>query len=111
LLGVAGEDILFGGDDLVFGGAGNDRMIWNPGDGSDPNEAGDGNDTFNVQGTPDRAPFSLTHRYDTPGTYKVLVIWSDNLGQSNFEDLTLTVQHARHGGHGGRPESGDPDAA
>jgi hypothetical protein len=44
------------------------------------------------QRTPDRAPFRLTHRYQQPGTYKVFVMWSDGLGQSNFRELTLTVQ-------------------
>jgi Ca2+-binding RTX toxin-like protein len=34
----------------VFGEAGNDRMIWNPGDGSDVNEGGDGIDTVEVNG-------------------------------------------------------------
>jgi hypothetical protein len=62
-------------------------VVW--GDGSAPDEM-----------TPDRAPFRLTHRYEAPGTYKVLVIWTDSLGQSNFQDLTLTVLPARHGGHG-----------
>jgi hypothetical protein len=59
------------------------------------------------QRTPDRAPFRLTHRYDQPGTYKVLVIWSDELGQSNFRELTLTVQPARHGGHGHHESAAD----
>jgi hypothetical protein len=49
------------------------------------------------QRTPDRAPFRLTHRYETPGTYKVLVMWSESLGQSNFQELTITVGPARHG--------------
>src|SRR5262249_7086365 len=37
-------------DDQVFGQAGNDRMIWNPGDGSDLNEGGAGIDTVEVNG-------------------------------------------------------------
>src|SRR5262249_45927205 len=61
------------------------------------------------ESTPDRAPFRLRHRYDTPGTYKVRVTWSDGLGQSNFEDLTLTVQPARHGGHGEHDGQGEHD--
>jgi hypothetical protein len=53
LLGVAGDGIHHGGsgDDLVFSGAGNDPMIWNPPDGSDLKEGRDGNHTFNVQGS------------------------------------------------------------
>jgi hypothetical protein len=62
------------------------------------------------QSTPDRAPFRLTHRYDTPGTYKVRVTWTDSFGRSNFQELTLTVQPARHGEHDGDGESGDHDA-
>jgi Ca2+-binding RTX toxin-like protein len=34
----------------MFGESGNDRMIWNPGDGSDLMEGGDGNDTAEVNG-------------------------------------------------------------
>ena len=34
----------------MFGQAGNDRIIWNPGDGSDLNEGGDDNDTIEVNG-------------------------------------------------------------
>src|SRR5262249_62229319 len=56
-------------------------VVW--GDGSDPERS-----------TPDRAPFRLTHRYDAPGTYKVVVIWSDSLGQSNGQDLPVTVTAA-----------------
>jgi hypothetical protein len=65
------------------------------------------------QRTPNRAPIRLTHRYETPGTYKVFVMWSDGLGQSNSRELTLTVLpalHGEHDGHDGHPESGDHDA-
>jgi len=55
------------------------------GDGSDP-----------VQSTPDRDPFRLTHRYDTPGIYKVVVTWTDSFGRSNSRVLTLTVRPAHH---------------
>jgi hypothetical protein len=50
------------------------------GDGSDPDRS-----------TPGQAPFSLTHRYATPGTYTVRAIWSDSAGESNSQDLALTV--------------------
>jgi hypothetical protein len=58
------------------------------GDGSDP-----------VQSTPDRDPFRLTHRYEEPGTYKVVATWTDSFGRSNSQDLTLTVRPAGHGRH------------
>src|SRR4051812_23499198 len=40
-------EMLFGGvgTDQVFGQAGDDLMIWNPGEGTDLNEGGAGNDT------------------------------------------------------------------
>jgi hypothetical protein len=41
--------------------------------------------------TPNRAPFSLKHRYEQAGTYTVRVIWTDNTGQSNFRDPSLVV--------------------
>jgi Ca2+-binding RTX toxin-like protein len=61
LLGKGGFDLLFGGaandtltggdaDDQVFGQAANDRMIWNPGDDTDLNEGGGGEDTVEVNG-------------------------------------------------------------
>src|SRR5262245_35456970 len=61
LLGKGGFDLLFGGlgndvltggdaDDQVFGQGGNDRMIWNPGDDTDLNEGGAGNDTVEING-------------------------------------------------------------
>jgi Ca2+-binding RTX toxin-like protein len=72
--GGPGNDVLDGGDgpDLISGGldndrligdnnaagtrdvsrgdAGNDTMVWNPGDGDDVNEGGDGTDTVEVNG-------------------------------------------------------------
>src|SRR5262249_26300611 len=62
------------------------------------------------QSTPDRAPFRLRHRYQQPGTYKVLVVWSNSLGQSNSRVLTLTVRPARHGEHDGDRDASDHDA-
>jgi Ca2+-binding RTX toxin-like protein len=44
----------------VFGDAGNDRMIWNPGDDSDLFEGGDGNDTAEVNGGNGSETFTLT---------------------------------------------------
>jgi hypothetical protein len=61
--------------------------------------------------TPNRDPFRLTHRYDTPGIYKVRVTWTDSIGRSNFQGLTLTVQPARHGEDDGDRDSGDHDEA
>ena len=60
-----------------------------------------------AQSTPDRDPFRLRHRYDTPGTYKVVVTWTDSVGRSNTQDLTLTVEPAGHHGHGGHESAAD----
>ena len=61
LVGRGAGDLLFGGgeddtltggdaDDQVFGQGGSDRMIWNPGDDTDLNEGGGGEDTVEVNG-------------------------------------------------------------
>ena len=71
LLGRGGFDLLFGGadndtltggnaDDQVFGESGNDRMIWNPGDDTDLNEGGAGNDTTEVNGGNGDEVFTVT---------------------------------------------------
>ena len=44
----------------MFGEAGNDRMIWNPGDGSDLFEGGDGTDTAEVNGGNGAENFTIT---------------------------------------------------
>ena len=44
----------------MFGQAGNDRMIWNPGDGTDLNEGGDGIDTVEVNGGNGAETFTIT---------------------------------------------------
>jgi hypothetical protein len=54
------------------------------GDGSEPETS-----------TPDRAPFAVTHRYASPGTYTAHVTWSDDTGLSNSRDLTIRVKPAR----------------
>jgi Ca2+-binding RTX toxin-like protein len=62
LFGGSDNDILTGGDadDQVFGESGNDRMIWNPGDDTDLNEGGAGNDTVEVNGGGGAESFTLT---------------------------------------------------
>src|SRR5712671_3227593 len=44
----------------VFGQAGNDPMIWNPGDGNDLFEGGDGIDTAEVNGGNGSETFTIT---------------------------------------------------
>ena len=44
----------------MFGEAGNDRMIWNPGDDTDLNEGGDGTDTVEVNGGNGAEDFTAT---------------------------------------------------
>ncbi|MGB7160876.1 MAG: calcium-binding protein [Tepidisphaeraceae bacterium] len=71
LFGKGGFDQLFGGsdndtltggdaDDEAFGESGNDRMIWNPGDDTDLNEGGSGNDTAEVIGGNGAEQFTAT---------------------------------------------------
>jgi Ca2+-binding RTX toxin-like protein len=56
LSGGNGDDRLIGDNnaagtrDVSRGDAGNDTMVWNPGDGDDVNEGGDGSDTVEVNG-------------------------------------------------------------
>ena len=44
----------------MFGEAGDDRMIWNPGDDTDLHEGGDGNDTSEVNGGNGDEQFTAT---------------------------------------------------
>jgi Ca2+-binding RTX toxin-like protein len=62
LVGGADNDTLTGGDadDQVFGESGNDRMIWNPGDDTDLNEGGAGDDTTEVNGGNGAEVFTAT---------------------------------------------------
>jgi Ca2+-binding RTX toxin-like protein len=71
LLGLGGFDLLFGGsendtitggddDDQAFGQSGIDRMIWNPGDDTDLNEGGEGDDTVQVNGGGGAEQFTAT---------------------------------------------------
>ncbi len=97
LLGKSGFDQLFGGadndtltggddDDQVFGESGNDRMIWNPGDDTDLNEGGDGNDTVEVIGGNGAEIFTATAngtrvRFDrlSPAPFSIDIGTSENL--------------------------------
>ena len=70
----------------MFGQAGNDRMIWNPGDGSDLMEGGDGADTAEVNGGNGSEIFTITAngsrvRFDrvTPGPFFLDIGTTENL--------------------------------
>ena len=97
LIGGGGFDFLFGGgendtmtggdaDDQVFGQRGNDRMIWNPGDDTDLNEGGVGDDTVEVNGGGGAEQFSTTAngtrvRFDRldPAPFAIDIGTSENL--------------------------------
>jgi len=97
LLGKGGFDLLFGGadndiltggdaDDQAFGQGGDDRMIWNPGDDTDLNEGGDGNDTVEVNGGNGSEIFTATAngsrvRFDriNPAPFSIDIGTSENL--------------------------------
>jgi Ca2+-binding RTX toxin-like protein len=95
--GAAGDDQIaadnnpLGTRDNARGGAGNDTMTWNPGDGDDVNEGGDDNDTVVVNGgavdedfrvqpssTPGRVSFDRTGP-TPPGPFNIDIGSSENL--------------------------------
>jgi Ca2+-binding RTX toxin-like protein len=47
---IIGDNNAAGTRDVSRGDAGNDTLVWNPGDGDDVNEGGDGSDTIEVNG-------------------------------------------------------------
>jgi Ca2+-binding RTX toxin-like protein len=97
LLGKGGFDLLSGGsdndtltggdaDDQAFGQSGNDRMIWNPGDDTDLNEGGAGDDTVEVNGGNGAEQFTATAngtrvRFDrvTPAPFSIDIGTSEKL--------------------------------
>jgi Ca2+-binding RTX toxin-like protein len=118
LFGGAGSDTLTGGDgdDQVFGEGDDDRMIWNPGDDTDLNEGGAGNDTVEVNGGNGAETFTTTAngtrvRFDrvTPapfaldiGTTEKLVL-NANGGDDSFSatgNLAALIQITVDGGAG-----------
>src|SRR5262249_26792247 len=50
---------------------------------------GDGSAPQRIQ--PNRKPFALKHRFATAGPHTVRAIWTDSTGQSNSQDLLLSV--------------------
>src|SRR5262245_32283763 len=103
LFGGIGNDTLTGGDadDQVFGEAGNDRMIWNPGDDTDLNEGGAGNDTVEVNGGNGTEQFTTTAngtrvRFDrvNPAPFSIDIGTSENLVVNmNGGDDTFTASN------------------
>ena len=97
LSGQGGVDFLFGGiendtltggdaDDQAFGESGDDRMIWNPGDDTDLNEGGAGNDNVEVNGGNGAEAFTATAngtrvRFDRldPAPFAIDIGTSENL--------------------------------
>jgi Ca2+-binding RTX toxin-like protein len=88
LFGGEDNDTLTGGDadDQVFGEAGDDRMVWNPGDDTDLNEGGAGNDTVEVNGGNGAEVFTATAngarvRFDRldPAPFSIDIGTSENL--------------------------------
>jgi len=127
LLGKGGFDFLFGGvgndaltggdaDDQVFGESGDDRMIWNPGDDTDLNEGGAGNDTVEVNGGNGTEQFTTTAngtrvRFDriTPAPFSIDIGTSENLvvnmngGEDSFSatgNLAALIKISVDGGTG-----------
>jgi Ca2+-binding RTX toxin-like protein len=112
--GGEGDDRLIGDDnpagtrDDVRGDAGNDTMVWNPGDDDDLNEGGDGDDTVEVNGgnggeqftvnpseTPGRVLFDRTGPSPTPGPFNVDIGTSETLDlNANGGDDTLDTAGA-----------------
>jgi Ca2+-binding RTX toxin-like protein len=127
LLGKGGFDALFGGtendtltggdgNDQAFGESGNDRMIWNPGDDTDLNEGGAGDDTVEVNGGGGGEVFTATAngtrvRFDRldPAPFSIDIGTSENLvlnangGNDSFSatgNLAALIQITVDGGAG-----------
>jgi Ca2+-binding RTX toxin-like protein len=118
LFGGANADVLNGGDadDQVFGEAGSDRMVWNPGDDTDLNEGGNGNDTVEVNGGNGSEQFTATAngarvRFDrlVPAPFSIDIGTSENLvvnmngGDDSFSatgNLAALIQITVDGGTG-----------
>jgi hypothetical protein len=127
LLGKGGFDFLFGGsendtltggdaDDQVFGESGNDRMVWNPGDDTDLNEGGAGEDTVEVNGGGGDEQFTVTAngtrvRFDriNPAPFSIDIGTSEKLqlnangGNDTFSatgNLAALIQITADGGTG-----------
>lgn len=88
LFGGSENDTLTGGDadDQVFGESGDDRFVWNPGDDTDLNEGGAGNDTVEVNGGNGDEQFTVTAngtrvRFDrlNPAPFSIDIGTSENL--------------------------------
>ena len=83
----------------MFGEAGNDRMIWNPGDGTDLNEGGAGTDTVEVNGGNGAETSRVTAngtrvRFDrvTPAPFSIDIGTTENLVVNmNGGDDTFTA--------------------
>ena len=83
----------------MFGEAGNDRMIWNPGEGSDLNEGGAGIDTVEVNGGNGAETFTVTPngtrvRFDRidPAPFSIDIGTTENLVlNANGGDDTFTA--------------------
>jgi Ca2+-binding RTX toxin-like protein len=83
----------------VFGEAGNDRMIWNPGDDSDLFEGGDGTDTAEVNGGNGAENFTINPngtrvRFDrvSPGPFSLDIGTTENFVLNmNGGDDTFTA--------------------
>ena len=127
VLGKGGLDFVFGGsendtltggdaDDQVFGESGNDRMIWNPGDDTDLNEGGAGDDIVEVNGGGGAEQFTATAngtrvRFDRvdPAPFSIDIGTSENLvlnangGDDRFSatgNLAALIQITVDGGTG-----------
>ncbi|MGH2745104.1 MAG: calcium-binding protein [Thermoleophilaceae bacterium] len=88
---ITGDDNPAGTRDQSRGDAGNDTMVWNPGDDDDVNEGGDGSDTVEVNGgggpevfevkpsaIPGRVAFDRTGP-DPPGPFNIDIGTSERL--------------------------------
>jgi Ca2+-binding RTX toxin-like protein len=89
----------------VFGQSGDDRMIWNPGDGTDLFEGGDGNDTAEVNGGNGAEVFTITPngtrvRFDrtSPAPFSIDIGTTENLVlNANGGDDVITASNGLAG--------------
>jgi Ca2+-binding RTX toxin-like protein len=90
-----GNDTLIGGAgfDLAFGEAGNDTFVWNPGDGTDVDEGGDGIDSVVVNGDNSSETFNIS-----AAGARVRI---DRINPAPFNIDASTVEQVRLNANGG----------
>jgi Ca2+-binding RTX toxin-like protein len=108
---IISDDSQAGSRDVLLGEAGNDTMVWNPGDDDDDNDGGPGNDTVEVNGGGGGEQFEVKPsavnaggaRFERtgptpPGPFNIEIVNSETLDlNANGGDDTLTTANGALG--------------